>query len=88
LHFGKYRDILNVLTSFILVQCLFRILYDTQKTRPAAYNVRYSMANVNVQGVHFNTAIKIRVQTEFKLRFYQIAKEVFRLFLLPNLLIY
>jgi len=28
------------------------------------------MANVNVQGVHFNnTATKIRVQTEFKLRF-------------------
>jgi hypothetical protein len=27
------------------------------------------MANVNVQGVHFNTAIKISVQTEVKLRF-------------------
>jgi len=40
------------------------------------------MANVNVQGVHFNTAIKIGLQTEFKLRFSD--HEVFRFFLLPK----
>jgi len=42
------------------------------------------MTNVNVQSVHFNTAIKIGVQTEFKLRFFRITEEVFRSFLLSK----